>query len=215
MNVITRLEYELAYYDSAVYRFNHYTTRIPPFVVFIEFSFCSVFCLFVFYYFLFIYLLPPVLLNYEWFINIYLTDRWHPNSLYQSAAQWIWETWQWRGTPHSPKLQDSRGSLASYSGHLLDGARPSLLGVQSIYCLISWWIMRWFQSPRRRGLEYAKYITCKKVILPPKCGSTGYDTKITLGGEVLLLMRSTSSLLSLPGPLWAGEVVPVRVPPLA
>ena len=30
MNVITRLEYELAYYDSAVHRFNHYTTRTPP-----------------------------------------------------------------------------------------------------------------------------------------------------------------------------------------
>ena len=27
MNVIARLEYELAYYDSAVHRFNHYTTR--------------------------------------------------------------------------------------------------------------------------------------------------------------------------------------------
>ena len=31
MNVIARLEYELAYYDSAVHRFNHYTTRTPPF----------------------------------------------------------------------------------------------------------------------------------------------------------------------------------------
>ena len=30
MNVIAWLEYELAYYDSAVHRFNHYTTRIPP-----------------------------------------------------------------------------------------------------------------------------------------------------------------------------------------
>ena len=29
MNVIARLEYELAYYDSAVHRFNHYT-RTPP-----------------------------------------------------------------------------------------------------------------------------------------------------------------------------------------
>ena len=29
MNVIARLEYELAYYDSAVHRFNHYTTRKP------------------------------------------------------------------------------------------------------------------------------------------------------------------------------------------
>ena len=30
MNVIARLEYELAYYDSAVHRFNYYTTRTPP-----------------------------------------------------------------------------------------------------------------------------------------------------------------------------------------
>ncbi len=27
VNVIARLEHELAYYDSAVHRFNHYTTR--------------------------------------------------------------------------------------------------------------------------------------------------------------------------------------------
>ena len=30
VNIIVRLEYELAYYDSAVHRFNHYTTRTPP-----------------------------------------------------------------------------------------------------------------------------------------------------------------------------------------
>ena len=30
VNVIAWLEYELAYYDSAVHRFNHYTTRTPP-----------------------------------------------------------------------------------------------------------------------------------------------------------------------------------------
>ena len=29
MNVIARLEYELAYYDSAVHHFNHYTTGTP------------------------------------------------------------------------------------------------------------------------------------------------------------------------------------------
>ena len=29
VNVIARLEYELAYYDSAVHRFNHYTTWTP------------------------------------------------------------------------------------------------------------------------------------------------------------------------------------------
>ena len=29
VNVIARLEYELAYYDSAAHRFNHYTMRTP------------------------------------------------------------------------------------------------------------------------------------------------------------------------------------------
>ena len=30
VKVIARLGYELAYYDSAVHRFNHYITRTPP-----------------------------------------------------------------------------------------------------------------------------------------------------------------------------------------
>ena len=30
VNVTARLEYELTNYDSAVHRFNHYTTRTPP-----------------------------------------------------------------------------------------------------------------------------------------------------------------------------------------
>ena len=30
VNIIARLENELAYYDSAVHRFNHYTTRTSP-----------------------------------------------------------------------------------------------------------------------------------------------------------------------------------------
>ena len=33
VNVIARLEYETAYYDSAVHRFNHYTTMTPPVLV--------------------------------------------------------------------------------------------------------------------------------------------------------------------------------------
>ena len=32
MNVIVLLEFELAYYDSTVHHFNHYTTRIPQFI---------------------------------------------------------------------------------------------------------------------------------------------------------------------------------------
>ena len=30
VNIIARLENELAYYNSAIHRFNHYTTRTPP-----------------------------------------------------------------------------------------------------------------------------------------------------------------------------------------
>ena len=30
VNIIARLEYELAYYDYAVHRFNHYTTKTLP-----------------------------------------------------------------------------------------------------------------------------------------------------------------------------------------
>ena len=30
VNVIARLEFESAYYDSAVHHFNHYTTKTPP-----------------------------------------------------------------------------------------------------------------------------------------------------------------------------------------
>ena len=37
MNVIARLEYELAYNDFAGDRFNHYTTRTPSF----RFGYCS------------------------------------------------------------------------------------------------------------------------------------------------------------------------------
>ena len=31
VNVIARLKYELAYFDSADHRFKHYTTKIPPY----------------------------------------------------------------------------------------------------------------------------------------------------------------------------------------
>ncbi len=35
VNVIARLDFELAYYDSEVHRFNHYTTRTPPRQIFL------------------------------------------------------------------------------------------------------------------------------------------------------------------------------------
>ena len=42
VNVIARLEYELAYYDSAALRFNHYTTRcVSVSMTFVAASFIS------------------------------------------------------------------------------------------------------------------------------------------------------------------------------
>ncbi len=32
ISITNGLEYELAYYDSEVHRFNHYTTRTPPYI---------------------------------------------------------------------------------------------------------------------------------------------------------------------------------------
>ena len=34
MNVIARLEFELTYYDSAIHRFSHYTTKTPPILIY-------------------------------------------------------------------------------------------------------------------------------------------------------------------------------------
>ena len=44
VNIIARLGYEFAYYDSAVHRFNYYTTRTPPYSYEIEISETSLLC---------------------------------------------------------------------------------------------------------------------------------------------------------------------------
>ena len=50
VNVIGRLEYELAYYDPAVHRFNHYTTRTPPsFFFFNKVMWIYIYIFFIFY----------------------------------------------------------------------------------------------------------------------------------------------------------------------
>ena len=50
VNVIARLECELAYYDSAVHRFNHYTMRTPP-IVNIECIYTSIcVCIYIYIY---------------------------------------------------------------------------------------------------------------------------------------------------------------------
>ena len=35
----------------------------------------------------------------------YLTHTYDLIGCYHSGPEWTWEGWQWRGTPHSPKLQ--------------------------------------------------------------------------------------------------------------
>ena len=37
--------------------------------------------------------------------QFYLTHRKDPIRCYHSGPEWTWEQWQWRVTPHSPKLQ--------------------------------------------------------------------------------------------------------------
>ena len=37
----------------------------------------------------------------------YLTHSYSPIRCYHSRPEWTWERWQWRSTPHSPKLQHS------------------------------------------------------------------------------------------------------------
>ena len=36
----------------------------------------------------------------------YLTHSWNLNRYYYFRSGWTWEWWQWRGIPHSQKLQD-------------------------------------------------------------------------------------------------------------
>ena len=40
--------------------------------------------------------------RFKW---IYLTPKWYPIRCYHFRLEWTWEWWQWRGAPHSPKLQ--------------------------------------------------------------------------------------------------------------
>ena len=47
--------------------------------------------------------------------QFYLTHRQDPVKCYQSVSEWTWEQWQWRSTPHSPKLQDWTFTIRLFS----------------------------------------------------------------------------------------------------
>ena len=47
VNVIARLEYELANYDSAVHRFNYYTARTPPIYIYVCVCVCVCVCVYI------------------------------------------------------------------------------------------------------------------------------------------------------------------------
>ena len=44
--------------------------------------------------------------NSKWLNSLIFTHRLDRNRYYLSRSEWTWEQWQWRGTPHSPKLWD-------------------------------------------------------------------------------------------------------------
>ena len=60
------------------------------------------------------------------------------NRCYHSGTEWTWERWQWRGTPHSPKIQHCwnltiRLFSVIYSEHLLGGWSYPSAEKQSVY----------------------------------------------------------------------------------
>ena len=61
-----------------------------------------------------------------------------------------------------------------------------------------------------------RLLLCRGVRPPPPNECPGYDTKQSDGEAPVILelwgMRSTLSLLSLPGPLWPGVVAPDKGP---
>ena len=59
------------------------------------------------------------------------------------------------------------------------------------------------------SVEYTDCISAERVRPPTKF--PGYDTKQTDDEVPVMLLRSTPSFLSLPGPLWFGVVAPDRV----
>ena len=56
---------------------------------------------------------------------------------YHSGPEWTWERWQWRDTPHSPKLQHCWNLtiilFSVISGHLLGGGSYPSAEKQSVY----------------------------------------------------------------------------------
>ena len=102
MNVIARLEYEVAYYDSAVHRFNHYTTRTPPLRHVQVFSYkispvcrlrypCSCsshFCFLVLFIPLFVFMLSAVI-NVSLLFLDYISSSWIEVSTQPSKYWWV------------------------------------------------------------------------------------------------------------------------------
>ena len=79
--------------------------------------------------------------------------RYDPIKFYFSASKWTWEQWQWRGTPHSTKLQHNWSLtirfLVLQKEHSLEGSY-SLASMQSVYSTgppdYALYICKWIQT---------------------------------------------------------------------
>ena len=66
-----------------------------------------------------------------------------PIRCYHSGPEWTWERWQWRGTPHSPKLQHCWNLtirlFSVISGHSLGGESYPSEEMQLVYSTAPVW----------------------------------------------------------------------------
>ena len=86
--------------------------------------------------------------------QFYSTDKWDSVRCYHFRSEWTWKQWQWRGTPHSSKLQ----YLVSYPRHTLGGFTPLL---RSSQCIIQPQLTGW-----KRGWELVSVTYVKANLVP-------------------------------------------------
>ena len=74
---------------------------------------------------------------HEYAIQSYLTDRYGPIRRYHTGPGWTWKLWQWRGTPHSLKLQRywnlTMRLFSVISGTPIGGVLPLCSGAVGVF----------------------------------------------------------------------------------
>ena len=96
--------------------------------------------------------------------QFYLAHRWDPIKCYDSRPECTWEWWQWRSTPHFPKLQHYR----SLTIRLFSVISWTLVGVVLLLCRDAVGV---FYSPSRLGLNCLREVEIVFKIKTDQAGS--------------------------------------------